>query len=127
MTTQQIVVTLVGLALIAGIVWFFWLKKEEGVRANLTSSGYQEATILVKGGYNPSTIRVVTGKPVRLTFRREETAACSEQVVFDAFGKHADLPEGQLVPVEFMPDDPGEFSFTCGMGMLHGTLIVEPT
>lgn len=125
MTTLQIVVTLAGAAAIAGIVWFFWLKKPEGVHAALTSSGYQEATILVKGGYNPAVIHVEHGTPVRLTFRREETSACSKTVVFDTFGKHAELPEGEPVPIEFMPDQPGTYPFSCGMGMLHGTVIAE--
>lgn len=125
MSTDQVVVTVVGALLVLGIVWFFWLKKAGGVKAALTSSGYQEATVLVKGGYTPGTIRVERGTPVRLLFRREETSPCSEQVVFDAFGKNARLPEGQLVPVEFMPKEPGEYVFTCGMGMLRGTVVVE--
>ncbi|QUW85469.1 hypothetical protein SMIR_41055 (plasmid) [Streptomyces mirabilis] len=49
------------------------------------------------------------GKPVRLTFRREETSACSQTVLLDAFDRHADLPEGTLVPVEFVPAEPGEY------------------
>ncbi len=125
MTTAQIIVTAAGAIAILAIVWFFWLKREEGVRAVLASSGYQEATILVKGGYNPAAVRVTSGTPVRLTFRREETAPCSQTVVFDDFGKHAELPEGQLVPVELMPERPGQYAFTCGMGMLRGTLIVD--
>lgn len=125
MSADQIIVLLVGALLVAGIVWFFWLKKEEGTKAAVTSSGYQETTILVKGGYTPSTIRVERGRPVRLTFRREETSVCSEQVVLHAFGKNAMLPQGQLVPVEFMPEKPGEYDFTCQMGMLRGTIVVE--
>lgn len=125
MSTAQMLVTLAGAALIGFIVWFFWLKKQDGVPATLTSSGYQEATILVKGGYNPATIRVQHGKPVRLTFRREETSPCSELVVLEAFGKNAHLPEGQLVPVEFLPTTAGQYPFTCGMGMLRGTIIVQ--
>ena len=125
MNFGQIIVTVIGLALIAGIVWFFWLKKSVGVKAALTSSGYQEITILVKGGYTPSTIRVERGKPVRFTFRREETSPCSELVVLDAFGKSAKLPEGELVRVEFVPKAAGEYPFTCWMGMLHGTVVVE--
>jgi len=62
---------------------------------------------------------------VRLTFRREEATACSETVVFDAFGKSAQLPQGALVPVELMPDQPGRYEFACQMGMYRGTLIVE--
>jgi plastocyanin domain-containing protein len=125
MTPDQIVVTVGGLAAIAFVAWFFWFKKTAGVRAATVTDGYQEQMILVKGGYTPDTIRVAAGRPVRLLFRREETAACSEQVVLADFGKSAPLPTGTVVPVEFMPDDPGEHEFTCQMGMLRGRIIVE--
>ena len=105
--------------------WFFWLKRTVGVKASLVSDGYQEVMILVKGGYTPDTIRVVAGRPVRLLFRREETAACSEQVVLPDYGKSAPLPTGTVVPVEFMPTEPGEHEFTCQMGMLRGRIVVE--
>src|SRR3989304_3599027 len=95
MTATQIAVTLAGVAGIALVVWFFWLKQEEGMRAALTSGGYQEATILVQGGYTPDTIVVEKGTPVRLVFRREEASPCSETVVFDDFGKSANLPPGK--------------------------------
>ena len=121
----DMVVTGGGLALIAAIAWFFWGPRATGVRAALTSGGYQEALILVKGGYTPDLIVVRHGKPVRLRFRREESAACSEMVVFGDFGKSALLPEGQEVPVEFLPERPGEYEFTCQMGMFRGKLIVE--
>ena len=125
MTPDRWIMTTSGLALVAFIVWFFWLKRSTGFRAAETSGGYQEAMILVKGGYTPDTIRVAAGRPVRLLFRREETAACSEQVVLADFGKSAPLPTGTVVPVEFMPGDPGEHEFTCQMGMLRGKIIVE--
>jgi plastocyanin domain-containing protein len=95
------------------------------VRAAETSGGYQEAMILVKGGYTPDTVIVSRGKPVRLNFRREETASCSDKVVFEHFGKSAELPTGQLVAVELMPKEAGEFAFACPMGMFRGRLIVE--
>jgi plastocyanin domain-containing protein len=88
MTLAQALVTAIGLTLIGGIVWFFWIKRSAGTRATLASSGYQETTILVKDGvYTPDTIVVDHGKPVRLTFRREEATPCSEIVVFEGFGK----------------------------------------
>ncbi len=123
---DNIVVTAVGLGLIGGIVWFFWGPRKQGFRAALASSGYQEATVLVKGGYAPDTIVVRAGKPVRLTFRRQEASPCSEMVVFGDFAKSARLPEGELVPVELLPNQPGTFEFTCQMGMLRGRLVVEP-
>lgn len=125
MSFSQAIVTATGALAISVVVWFFWLKKAAGVPALLASSGYQEATILVKGGYTPDTIVVERGTPVRLTFRREESSPCSEQVVFDAFGKHAELPEGEQVAIELMPAEPGEYPFTCQMGMLRGTLVVK--
>ena len=121
----QIIVTAGGLLAIAGVAWFFWGPRGEGVAAGLTSSGYQEAMILVKGAYNPDGIVVEHGRPVRLTFRREETAACSERVLLPDFQRSAELPEGELVAVEFLPEQPGEYEFTCGMGMLRGKLVVR--
>lgn len=125
MTPDQIIVTIGGLVAAVGVAWFFWFKRSEGVKASTVSDGYQEVMILVKGGYTPDTIRVASGRPVRLLFRREETAACSEQVVLPDFGKSAPLPTGTVVPIEFMPGAPGEHVFTCQMGMLRGRILVE--
>ena len=125
MSAAQIIVSVAGAGAIALIAWFFWAPRGEGVEAALTSSGFQEALILVKGAYTPDVISVEHGKPVRLNFRREETAACSERVLLPDFGRQAELPEGQLVPIEFTPEQPGEYEFTCGMGMLRGKLIVR--
>ena len=125
MTLTNIFVLFGGLVLIGGIAWFFWGPRKSGQRAALTTSGYQEAMILVKGGYTPDVIVVQHGKPVRLNFRREETATCSEMVIFSDFGKSAQLPTGETVPVEFLPEKAGEYGFSCQMGMFRGKLIVE--
>jgi len=125
MTWDRIVVDVGGLVLIAFIVWFFWLVKAKGVRAALTSGGYQEQMVLVKGGYTPDVIVVERGKPVRLNFVRQESASCSEMVLLPAFNKSARLPEGETVPVEFLPKEPGEYEFACQMGMFRGKVIVE--
>jgi plastocyanin domain-containing protein len=125
MTIAQIIVTAAGLAAIAAVAWFFWGPRGAGVTARVTSSGFQEAMILVKGAYNPDVIVVQHGEPVRLTFLRQETAACSEKVLFPDFQRTAELPEGEQVPVEFTPERPGEYEFTCGMGMLRGKLVVR--
>ena len=125
MTWDRALVDVVGLGLIGFIVWFFWLVRAKGVRAAVTSGGYQEQMVLVKGGYTPDVIVVEAGKPVRLNFVRQESASCSEMVLFPAFNRSAKLPEGQTVPVEFLPKDRGEFEFACQMGMFRGKLIVE--
>ena len=86
----------------------------------------QDARIRIKGGYEPDTIFARAGRPLRLTFYREETASCSERVVFPAFGRSAMLPPFQEVTLELLPEEAGEYEFTCGMGMLRGRLIVRP-
>jgi len=125
MSPDQVIVIVIGLAAIAFIIWFFWLGKRAGVKVAVNSSGYQEAMVLVKGGYTPDLIIVEKGKPVRLNFLRTESAACSEMVMFPDFNKSAHLPEGETVAVELMPNQPGEYEFQCQMGMLRGKLIVE--
>ena len=82
--------------------------------------------VTVKGGYTPDTIVVRAGTPVRLQFYRDETADCSERVVFEDFGIDAALPAFQTTAVEFTPEEAGEFRFRCGMNMLKGLLVVEP-
>jgi plastocyanin domain-containing protein len=125
MTPDQILVTVGGFAAIGFIAWFFWLKRSPGVKASVVSDGYQEVMVLVKGGYTPDVIVVEAGKPVRLNFVRQESASCSEMVLIPAFNKSARLPEGETVPVEFFPKEPGEYEFACPMGMFRGKLIVE--
>lgn len=116
-------VNLLGLALVAWIVWYFWLYKKEGV-AVTEVAGVQEINITVKGGYDPDVIVVKKGKPVRLHFTRRESALCSEMVVFDTLGRSAKLPEGETVTLEFTPQQAGEIPFQCQMGMLRGKVVV---
>ena len=124
MGPAEIGVTLGGLALSAFVAWFFWFSEKGATKAS-EASGVQEAEITVKGGYNPDVIVVSAGKPVRLRFARQETAVCSEMVVFGDFGLSAKLPTGEPVTIEFTPEKPGEYDFSCQMGMLRGKLIVE--
>lgn len=124
MDIAQVTVTLTGAGLSVLIAWYFWFSEKKGVRAQ-AAGGVQQARIIVKGGYTPDVIVVKSGKPVRLTFVRQETAACSEMVIFGDFNKSAKLPPGEEVQVELLPKQPGEYEFACQMGMLRGKLIVE--
>ena len=117
-------VLLGGLVLIALVLWYFFGERET-VRVEATG-GVQEIKVTVKGGYSPDVIVVRQWIPVRLDFYRDETASCSEQVVFGDFGIARDLPAFQTTPVELTPERAGEFTFTCGMNMMRGKLVVEP-
>jgi plastocyanin domain-containing protein len=121
----QIVVTVVGVAAIAWELWFF-LSARRPAGAAPRAGTVQEIRVTVKGGYTPDTIVVQAGRPVALQFYRDETAECSERVLFPAFGVDVRLPPFETTPVAFTPTAPGEFPFRCGMNMLKGLLVVEP-
>jgi plastocyanin domain-containing protein len=123
MTITELLVTLSGLGAITWIVWYFWLHTRERVTARIVE-GVQEIDIVVKGGYDPDTIVVKKGAPVRLNFKRVEASMCSEMVVFDGIGQSAKLPEGEVVPIEFTPAQTGDIPFQCQMGMLRGKVVV---
>jgi plastocyanin domain-containing protein len=124
MDITTVFVNLAGAALIAWIVWYFWLYRKEGIQV-AEVAGVQQVPITVKGGYDPDVIVVKRGRPVRLLFNRQESSMCSEMVVFDKIGKSAKLPEGETVAVEFTPEEVGEIPFQCQMGMLRGKLVVK--
>lgn len=124
MDSAEITVVVSGLLLIAFVLWYFFGERK-AVAASTTESGVQEIKVTVKGGYSPDVIVVRQGKPVRLEFYRDETASCSEQVIFGDFGIAKNLPAFKSTAVELNPDKPGEFTFTCGMNMMRGKLIVN--
>jgi plastocyanin domain-containing protein len=124
MNVSQISVLLGALALSILVMWFFFFSEKKGTRLTV-GGGVQETNIIVKGGYSPDVLVVKAGQPVRLNFNRQESASCSEMVLFPDFDKSAKLPEGEIVPIEFTPEKPGEYDCQCQMGMFRGKLIVE--
>ena len=125
MSVAQIAVTAVGAAAIVWVLWYFLFSRGPAVAAR-DAGDVQEVRVTVKGGYSPDTIVVRAGRPVRLQFYRDETADCSERLVFEDFAVDVPLPAFQTTTVEFTPPDAGEFRFRCGMNMLKGLLVVEP-
>ena len=125
MDMVEILVVLGGIAAVGWVVWFFFLGERQGTRAAVGAGGVQQIRVQVKGGYAPDRIVVEKGRPVRLDFYREETSGCSDTVVLGDFGIARPLPAFKTTPVEFTPDKAGEFTFTCGMNMLRGKLIVQ--
>ncbi len=124
MDATEIIVIVGGVAAILFVLWYFFGERE-ATAASVTESGVQEIKVTVKGGYSPDVIVVKKDVPVRLDFYRDETASCSEQVIFGDFHIARDLPAFKTTPIEFTPDRSGEFTFTCGMNMMRGKLIVE--
>jgi plastocyanin domain-containing protein len=124
-TSVQIAVTLIGLAAVLWVNWYFFVAgRGTAVTAIVSSGGMQRILVEVKGGYAPAVIRVRAGAPVRLDFHRDETNPCTEEVVIPDFGIRTYLPAHRTTPVSFTPAA-GTYEFTCGMGMVRGTIIAE--
>jgi plastocyanin domain-containing protein len=116
-------VIVAGAALIAWVLWYFFLAERGATSAEARAGGVQEVTIVVEGGYEPATVRVKAGAPVRLHFDRRETNGCSEELVIPDFGIRTFLPANRTTDIEITPAKPGTYEFTCGMGMLRGRVV----
>ena len=125
MDTTAIMVTVVGLGLVAFVLWYFFFSARQTAAAVSTSVGVQEVAITVKGGYSPDIIEVKKSQPVQLSFYRDEENSCSEELLMPNFSIRRDLPAFKTTLVELLPKEAGTFPFTCGMGMLRGSLVVK--
>jgi plastocyanin domain-containing protein len=124
-TPAQIAVTLLGLAAVLWVNWYFFVAgRGTAVTAIVGAGGMQRIQVEVKGGYAPAVIRVRAGAPVRLDFHRDETNPCTEEVVIPDFGIRTYLPAHRTTSVSFTPEA-GTYEFSCGMGMVRGTVIAE--
>lgn len=118
---HKIVVTTAGLGLIGLELWWFLLSKPKSRQAT-TTAGIQEVTVTVDGGYEPSQIVVQAGQPVRLNFDRKDPSSCLEEIRLPDFQIARELPLNQTTAIEFTPDKPGRYEFTCGMNMFRGVI-----
>ena len=125
MTTDKWLVFAGGIAAIAWLNWHFFRATRRSATARAVAGGTQEVLITVRGGYDPAEVRVKAGAPVRLVFDRQENSSCSEEVVLGDFGIRKFLPAHQRTAVEIAAPAAGRYEITCGMSMLHGTLVVE--
>jgi len=86
----------------------------------------QHVEIMVDGGYHPSTVTLKQGVPATLTFNRISDAGCLDQVQIPDFNVFTDLPLGDPQAVTIDTTAAGEHTFSCGMNMAHGKIVVAP-
>ena len=72
----MVLANILGISLIALIVWWFWLYKEQSIRI---AEGSLE--ILVKDGiYQPSHIKIRANEERQIVFRRADATPCAEML-----------------------------------------------
>ncbi|MFI6010093.1 heavy metal translocating P-type ATPase [Streptomyces sp. NPDC051243] len=125
MGAVDVVVVLASAVLVAVLGWYFFGPRRAG--AARLEGGVQRVEVTVRGGYSPDLIKVRQGTPVELVFDRQEAGECTSRVLFPDLKVGAGLPAHTRTTVRLNPDRPGSFGFACGMNMIHGTLLVEPT
>lgn len=114
-------VNLLGLGLMAAIVWWFWLSRGEVAK----HSGDSVDILVDDGVYTPSRIEAMINQPITLRFLRKDASPCAEQVIFDDFDISAELPVDKYREITLTPQEKGEYDFTCQMQMYRGTLVVK--
>ena len=77
-----------------------------------------------KNGFSPSSIEVEAGHKLNLVFTRTGSDNCGNTVVFPKLKVRRNLPVGKDVIVSFTPREAGNITFTCGMGMYKGSIVV---
>lgn len=90
------------------------------------ADGVQTATIRVSSkGFSPPTLDLKPGIPARLTFLRVDEQNCGTEVFFPELGIEKKLPLNEPVVVELTPRQGQDLSYTCGMNMLKGKVVVK--
>jgi P-type Cu+ transporter len=125
MKVADVSVLLAAVVAIGGLAWFFFGPRR--ARSAQLEGGVQRVVVTVRGGYSPDVIKARQGVPLEMVFDRQESGDCTSRVVFPDLAVSAALPAHQRTAVRLTPASAGTFGFACGMNMVHGTLVVEPT
>jgi len=94
-------------------------------RARRSADGTQEARVVVDRGYYPSRIDLEAGIPATLRFERREDDPCTELLVSELWPNAHRLVAHGETQVRFTLQRPGRYTFTCGMGLYSGELLVH--
>ena len=107
------------------LFWWFFGKHKEAAGTSTIVNDEQTATIVVNGGYSPSTVILKKGVPAQVNFDMRDSTACLSHVVFEQLGVNEDLTKQKITTVNIPTDKAGTYNFACGMDMFHGKVIVK--
>jgi plastocyanin domain-containing protein len=96
-----------------------------GSLAASKASEQKIALAVTSNGFEPATINVRAGRPVRLIITRRVERTCATAIVLKDYGVKRTLPLNQPVEVRFTPKKAGAIRYACGMDMIAGRLVVR--
>jgi len=80
---------------------------------------------ITAAGLVPARVTVPANQPVDLVFIRRVDDTCGTQVEIPDLKVQRDLPRDERVTIRLPPQSPRDLSFSCGMDMLKGVIIVR--
>ena len=117
-----VILNLIGVCLIAFVIWWFWLSKKHVPTINVKDI----VEIQVKDGvYQPAQTHSIVGQKIILRFTRIDPTPCAEVVIFNQLNISKQLPLNEPTDIVITPKQTGEYEFTCQMGMYRGKLIIR--
>jgi len=117
-----LLVNTIGIFLVGLIIWWFWIYQSRDDSTKIDNL----IEIKVKDGvYQPAHIETEVNHSITLRFIREDPSPCAETVVFSSLNISKQLPLHESVDISLNIKKPGEYEFTCQMGMYRGKLTVK--
>ncbi len=87
-----------------------------------TTGGVQRLSVTVgPSGYDPNELLLQAGVPAEITF--SQSSGCTARVLSEDLGFDVDLTNGPQT-VRLAAPREGTYAFSCGMRMVHGTIVV---
>jgi len=116
----MLIINLLGIALIALIIWWFWLYQPEKKKFF-----GDEILIEVKDGvYSPAAIQVKANSLITLKFTRVDQSPCSKIVQLPKLGISKELTADKVTEIKLKDLEPGTYEFHCQMQMYRGMITV---
>jgi len=117
----MLLVNTAGVALIALIVWWFWLYKPREVEFDKG----EVVVVVENGSYQPAHIKLAANQAIELHFLRKDPSPCAEMLLLPDLDISENLPLNKAKAIGLPPLEAGEYDFHCQMQMYRGTLKVE--
>lgn len=80
---------------------------------------------VTKNGFSPGSLNAEVGSPLTLIFTRRSREGCGDKVVIPSLGITRNLPLGKPVTIKITPRSEGTITFSCGMNMHKGSIVVQ--
>ncbi|WP_051331396.1 sulfite exporter TauE/SafE family protein [Methylocaldum szegediense] len=92
---------------------------------DVTESGHQTIRMDVnKRGFKPDTFVLKKGVPVKWIIEGKELNYCNHRIIVPSLGLEFDVVKGRQT-IEFTPQQTGVIPWSCWMGMIPGSFIVQ--